>query len=120
MMANINQYNRESTVLQPISVCEKVHLFEGASRRGVRRWGCLSDHAQHDRADKGECDIGRNNAQSADDSHGNAPWLTPLPNVTTKIANGSAIKKSALLSIALFPQREPWLKLRKINMLKSP
>jgi hypothetical protein len=40
--------------------------------------GLTLDHAQHDRADKGECDIGGYNAQSADDSHGNSPWLTPL------------------------------------------
>jgi hypothetical protein len=39
----------------------------------------LLDHAQHDGADKGECDIGGNNAQSADDGHGNSPWFTPLP-----------------------------------------
>jgi hypothetical protein len=37
------------------------------------------DHAQHDGADKGECDIGGYNTQSADDSHGNSPWFTPLP-----------------------------------------
>jgi hypothetical protein len=29
-------------------------------------------------------------------------------------------EKSALLTIAVFPQPEPWLKLRKINALKSP
>jgi hypothetical protein len=28
------------------------------------------DHAEHDRADKGERDIGGNNAQFADESHG--------------------------------------------------
>jgi hypothetical protein len=44
-----------------------------------RRPGQL-DYAEHDRADKGECDIGGENAHSADDSHGNSPWLTPLPN----------------------------------------
>jgi hypothetical protein len=37
------------------------------------------DDAQHDRADKGECSIGGKDAQSADDSHGSSPWLTPLP-----------------------------------------
>jgi hypothetical protein len=41
--------------------------------------GCSLDYAEHDRADKGECSIGGKDAQSADDSHGNSPWLTPLP-----------------------------------------
>jgi hypothetical protein len=81
--------------------------------------GCLLDHAEHDGADEGERDIGGNNAQSADDSHGNSPWFTPLPD---NHENSKAFpeRKSALLTIALFPQAEPWLKLRKINALKSP
>jgi hypothetical protein len=81
--------------------------------------GWLLDYAQHDRADKGECSIGGKNAQSADDSHGSAPWLTPLPDNNESSRSFPEIK-TALLTIAIFPQREPWLKLRKINALKSP
>ena len=33
------------------------------------------EHAEHDRADKSDCDIRGNNAQSADESHGNAPLV---------------------------------------------
>jgi hypothetical protein len=47
-------------------------------------------HAQHDRADKGECEIRGNNAQLAGESHGkpplvhvagriNAPSIKPFP-----------------------------------------
>jgi hypothetical protein len=79
----------------------------------------MLDHAQHDGADKGECDIGGNYAQSADDGHGNSPWFTPLPD-NQQTSKSFREEKSALLSIALFPQPEPWLKLRKINALKSP
>ena len=38
-----------------------------ASGMGLKR-----NHAQHDCADKGESDIGGENAQSADECHGNA------------------------------------------------
>ena len=41
--------------------------------------GWLLDHAEHNRADEGECSIGGKHAHSVDDSHGNAPWLTSLP-----------------------------------------
>jgi hypothetical protein len=79
----------------------------------------LLNDAQHDRPDKGECSIGGKDAQSADDSHGSSPWLTPLPDNHEN--SGSFLEiKSALLTIAVFPQPEPWLKLRKINALKSP
>jgi hypothetical protein len=40
--------------------------------------------SEHDRADKGEGHIGRNNAQSADQSHEQPPWFTSLPAVTPK------------------------------------
>ena len=54
--------------------------WDGSNRRAqCKKLGLRLDHAQHDRADKGESNIGGNNAQSADDSHGNSPWLTPLP-----------------------------------------
>ena len=40
--------------------------------------------SEHDRADKGEGHIGRNNTQSADQSHEKPPWFTSLPAVTPK------------------------------------
>jgi hypothetical protein len=61
---------------------------------------CSLEHAKHDGADKGECDIRGNNAQSADQSHGKPPWFTSLPAVTSKLANRSNRRKSALLSLA--------------------
>ena len=33
------------------------------------------EHAEHDGADKGESDVGGDNAQSADHGHGNAPFI---------------------------------------------
>jgi hypothetical protein len=80
----------------------------------------MLDHAQHDGADKGECDIGGNYAQSADDGHGNSlPGSRRCP-INQQSSKSFREEKSALLSIAVFPQPEPWLKLRKINALKSP
>jgi hypothetical protein len=48
--------------------------LDGVQTAGLdaRRGGSKLDHTQHDRADKGECGIGGKDAQSADDSHGNA------------------------------------------------
>jgi hypothetical protein len=85
----------------------------------MNKVGCLLDHAEHDGADKGERDIGGNNTQSADDGHGNSPRFTPLPDNHESSRSFPEIK-TALLTIANFPQSEPWLKLRKINVLKSP
>ena len=89
-----------------------------------------SEHAEHDRADKGESDIRGDDAQSADQGT-KGHWQTSqihfgvhdLPAVTRKLAGRSTPKKSALLSIrgcrcALF--RATWLKSREINALKSP
>ena len=67
---------------------------------GRQNSGCDAkalEHAEHDRADKDEYDIRGNNAHSADESHGKAPWFTSLPAVTRKLANRSGAKKSALL-----------------------
>jgi hypothetical protein len=58
------------------------------------------EHAEHDRANKGDCDIRGNNAQSADQSHEKTSLFTSLPAVTPKLTNGSRRKKSALLSLA--------------------
>jgi hypothetical protein len=61
------------------------------------------EYAQHDRADKGDCEIRGDNAQSphkwTGENHGKAPWFTSLPASTSKIAIGSSRKKSALLSL---------------------
>src|SRR5260370_29197755 len=94
----------------------------GRLRFQVVMYGAL-DHAEHDRADKSDCDIRGNNAQSADESHGNAPWFTSLPAVTRKLANRSTPKKSALLpvpAVHCLEQPATWLKSREINALKSP
>jgi hypothetical protein len=58
------------------------------------------EHAEHDRANKGDCDIRGNNAQSADQSH----EKTSLVHVAAR-GNAEANKrfppeKSALLSLA--------------------
>src|SRR6266852_3130266 len=93
----------------------------GRLRFQVVMCGAL-EHAEHDRADKSECDIRGNNAQSADESHGNAPWFTSLPAVTRKLAKRSGRKKSAPLSIpavSTAASRPTWLKSREINALKS-
>ena len=62
------------------------------------------EHAEHDRANKGNCDIRGNNAQSADQSHEKTSLFTSLPAVTQKLTNGSRRKKSALLSRAASAQ----------------
>jgi hypothetical protein len=65
-------------------------------------WDRRLDHAQHDRADKGECSVGGKDAQSADDSHGSSPWLTPLPD--NQDNSGSFLdKKVSLADYCRFP-----------------
>jgi hypothetical protein len=71
------------------------------SRRASNQ-GCVRkplEHAEYDGADKSDCHIRGNNAQSADESHGRPPWFTSLSWSTLKIATRSGGKKSALLSI---------------------
>jgi hypothetical protein len=71
------------------------------SRRASNQ-GCVRkplEHAEYDGADKSDCHIRGNNAQSADESHGRPPWFTSLSWLTLKIAIRSRGKKSALLSI---------------------
>ena len=41
-----------------------------AGRREISVMREVLEHAEHDRANKGDCDIRGNNAQSADQSHG--------------------------------------------------
>jgi hypothetical protein len=77
------------------------------------------DHAEHDRADKSECYIGGNNAQSAQ-SHGIPPGFTSLPALTMKASKTFPVEKvSATVYRAISTARHV-LKSRKINPLKSP
>ncbi len=84
----------------------------------------ILEHAEHDRPDKGDCDIRGNNAQSADQSH----EKTSLVHVA---ARGNAEgnnrfppeKVSAAVARGISTFREPpaaWLKSREIKALKSP
>jgi hypothetical protein len=66
------------------------------------RWVDCLDYAQHDRADKGECSIGGKDAQSADDSHGSSPWLTPLPS-NHETSKSFPDKKVSLADYCHFP-----------------
>jgi hypothetical protein len=95
---------------------KKPAIWNAPDRRVEYKVGYRLNHAKHDRADKGESDIGGNDAQSADDGHGTPPLFTPLP-CNLQSNNSFPIKKSAWLTIAIFPQPEPWLKLREINAL---
>jgi hypothetical protein len=78
------------------------------------------EQAKDDRADKGDCDIRGNNAQSADESHGKSRRFTSLPAVTQKVAIGSREKKPALLSTRIAAPPVTWLKNSESNTLKSP
>jgi hypothetical protein len=84
----------------------------------------ILEHAEHDRPDKGDCDIRGNNAQSADQSH----EKTSLVHVA---ARGNAEgnnrfppeKVSAAVARGISTFREPpaaWLKSCEIKALKSP
>jgi hypothetical protein len=80
------------------------------------------EYAEYDGADKGDCHIRGNNAQFADESHGETPWFTSLS------ANAKASKpfRREKVSLAVYPpplrSAEPsatWLKIRKNNALMS-
>ena len=67
------------------------------------------EHAEHDGAYEGECDIGGDNAQSADERTYEGHWkgslgFTSLPAIIRKLAIRSRRKKSAVLSISTSPQ----------------
>src|SRR5712675_3802881 len=66
------------------------------------------EHAEHDGADKGECEIGGDDAQSADkrtyEGHWEGSLGWSLPAITRKVASRSRPIKSALLSIPTSPQ----------------
>jgi hypothetical protein len=59
-----------------------------------------SEDAQHNRADEGNGHIGRYNAQSACESHGNVPFFHVAARIESgKIPNRPSAKKSAPLSV---------------------
>ena len=81
-------------------------MIQAAGRRKIQGCGGIAlEHAEHDGADKGEGEISGDNAQFADESHGRPPWFTSLSALTSKLANRSRRKKSALLSITTPPRR---------------
>src|SRR6266481_32886 len=70
------------------------------------RTGRALEHAEHDGADKGECDIGGNNAQSADESHGNAPLVHVAARYNAETSKAFRPEK---VSAAVDPRRLPHL-----------
>ena len=102
-------------------------LTRRCSRR-VRHVGSNLEHAQHDRADNGECDIRGHHAQSPDEWTAEDHWETSLVDVAARINNRNgdrfrAEKASPAVFSAFSIPAEPsvaWLKNREINALKSP
>ena len=45
----------------------------------LQAWMGSLEHADHNGADEGECDVRGYNAQSADDGHGNTPLVHVVP-----------------------------------------
>ncbi len=74
------------------------------------------EHAEYDGADKGECDIRGDNAQSADERTdeviGNAPWFTSLPALTLKASKPFPAEK---VSVAVARGTSP----RRGNVVKE-
>jgi hypothetical protein len=64
------------------------------------------DHAEHDRADKGERDIGGNNAQFADESHGKPPLVYVATPTNAQGDQGFPPKKVSLAALSR-PVRRP-------------
>jgi hypothetical protein len=79
------------------------------------------EHAEHDGADKGECDISGNNAQSAGQSHGKPLAVHVAARSNARAGKPFQPEKSALLSIPISTAKPQatWLKIREINPLKS-
>jgi hypothetical protein len=99
-----------------------------AGRFRFRLWRESLEHAEHDGADKGDSQIGGNNAQSADQRTHEGHREISLVHVTARF-NAEASKafqaeKVSPAALFLFVQTlEPhptWLKTRKNNALKSP
>jgi hypothetical protein len=88
------------------------------------------EHAEHDGADKGECDIRGDNAQSADERTDEGHWeLSLLTSLTSLPANAEVSKpfRAEKVSAAVSPwllhraaASATWLKKCEFNALKSP
>jgi hypothetical protein len=82
-----------------------------------------SDHAQHDRTDKRECEIRGNNAQSAGESHGKPPLVHVAGRINAQTIKLFPHKKSQpCCSIAAMHRTRrlaTWLKTHEINALKT-
>jgi hypothetical protein len=83
--------------------------------------GFSLEHAKHDSADKGECDIRGNNANPVDEGTGeNHGEDSLVPHLTPEASKRFQQNKSALLSLTILLVSSTWLKSREINPLKSP
>ncbi|SDJ37483.1 hypothetical protein SAMN05444171_1906 [Bradyrhizobium lablabi] len=72
-----------------------------ATGRGVQIWTGSLDDAEHNGSDEGERDISGDNAQSADESHGNIlPWFTSCPHITHQASKAFPAEK---VSVAVAP-----------------
>ena len=86
------------------------------------------EHAEHDRADNGECDIRGHHAQSPDewtgeDHLGNLPGSRRCPHQQPKWRSVPRGKSQPCCLFRILDSAEPsaaWLKIREINALKSP
>src|SRR5207245_195026 len=61
------------------------------------------EHAEHNGADKGEGDIRGYNAQSADESHGNAPLVHVVPAITQHASKAFPAQKVSVTVGPSFP-----------------
>jgi hypothetical protein len=61
-------------------------VLQATGRKNFHAHGALDD-PEHDRADECDRNIGGNNAEFADESHGKPPWFTSSPAVTPKPAD---------------------------------
>ena len=101
--------------------CRKI-LAAGRCEISVLRE--VLEHAEHDRANKGDCDIRGNNAQSADESHGKTSLVHVAARCNAKASKRFPPEKvSAPVARGIFTAAKTpaaWLKTREIKALKSP
>jgi hypothetical protein len=88
--------------------------FASRNDQNRARRPALLEHAEHDGADKGERDIGRENAQTAHERHGMFPWFTCFLRWSAILPDRFFPKKSALLSLA-----RPGLQMTRRNVVKE-
>ena len=99
-----------------------------AGRFRFRLWRESLEHAEHDGADKGDCQIRGNNAQSADQRTHEGHREISLVHVTvrfnaeaSKAFQAEKVSPAALfLTVQTLEPHPTWLKTRKNNALKSP